>query len=100
MAKKEKENTGVSRARSIRGFSPDAKMYFGENEEGLKFGPKNNPRREGSKVAENFAKLKDGMTLRKVRELGISSGTIGKALDRGWIVIEEAEGVDGEQEAA
>jgi hypothetical protein len=85
------------RAAKLQGFSRDAKIYFKADEDGKKYGPKNNPRREGSAVAEHFANMKDGMTIQKAIDIGIPTGTIVKAYKKNWIDLEEPE---GEAEAA
>lgn len=82
------------RAARLHGFSRDAKIYFKADEDGKKYGPKNNPRREGSAVAENFAKLKDGMTIQKAIDAGIPTGSIVKAYKKNWIDLQEPEDVE------
>ena len=83
------ESTGSNR--TIRGFSRSARLYFGQDEEDNKYGPKNNPRREGSAKAEDFLKIKEGMTIQKALDAGVSSGFIGKSIDKGHLVVEEDE---------
>lgn len=93
MAKKTEDNGGES-GRQIQGFSRNARIYFGEYETedgGLtKYGPKNNPRREGSKVGDQFSKFKDGMTIQKALDSGLTSGDIRRNLKKGFIRCEEA----------
>jgi hypothetical protein len=68
------------RAAKLQGFSRDAKIYFLEDEDGKKYGPKNNPRREGTcGCSSTLLSMKDGMTIQKAIDAGIPTGTIVKA---------------------
>src|SRR5215216_4665283 len=82
------------RGRKLAGLPLDTKLKFGLINENLKEGEEGfgkrytaavGPRREGTKVAENWAKLKNGMTIRQAREADIPAGTITKSLKKGWL---------------
>lgn len=74
-----------------RGISDDAKITFGTDADGKKYGPENNPKRAGSKAHEVFSKYKEGMTFGKFAEAVGDRGTANTNArydaDKGFIVI-------------
>lgn len=66
-----------------------AVITLGKDKEGKDYGPKNNPKREGSASAVRFALYKNGMTIQKALDAGVSSGDINFDSDakRGFITI-------------
>lgn len=80
--------------RGPRGIPLDAKIAFGVQKvaaEGDKpakeipYGPKNNPKREGTKAAARFDLYKAGMTVAKAIEAGMKSRHIIKDVKKGYI---------------
>jgi hypothetical protein len=75
----------------VRGHAMSAIMSFGQDAEGKSFGPKNNPKREGSASAARFALYKPGKPLSA--QLGQEGGPTLDDLKfdsdpkRNWIVI-------------
>ena len=75
--------------RVIGGHKLSAVITLGTDKEGVKFGPKNNPKREGSASAGRFANYRDGMTIEKALAAGLTSGDIVFDSDpkRGFITL-------------
>lgn len=57
-------------------FKDESVITMGKNKEGVQYGKDNNPKREGSDSAKRFALYKDGMTVRKALDAGITRGDL------------------------
>jgi len=89
--KKEKE-------KKVAGFATSAVITLGESDEldkegkptgsKVKYGAKNNPKRGAS--AERFAKYKDGMTIQKALDAGLTGADIAHDLKKKFISIKAA----------
>lgn len=84
--------------RGPKGVDLKAKVFMGETDkldkdgkptgEKVKYGAKNNPKREGSKAAERFGHYRDGITVEKLLENGVKPRHITKDVAKGYIRIE------------
>lgn len=86
-AVKEKAAPAAPKEKKIAGYPATAKIEFGVDKEDKPFGPKNNPKREGSKSHASFALYKSGMTLQKAVDAGVSTGDIAWDLSHNFIKI-------------
>lgn len=68
-------------------FPPKSKIAFGTDKEDNAYGPKNNPKREGTNAAAMFALYKSGMTVEKALEAGITVADLKHNESKGFIVI-------------
>jgi hypothetical protein len=83
--------------RGPKGVDLKAKIFLGETDkldkdgkptgEKVKFGAKNNPKREGTKAAERFTHYRDGMTVEKALEY-MKPRHITRDADKKYIRIE------------
>lgn len=60
------------------------------DKEGKLYGKDNNPKRKGSASEARFAKYKDGMTVAKAKEAGLSAADISYDADHGYIKLTAA----------
>lgn len=77
------------KSRTVRPKFPEtAVIRLKADESGNKYGSTNNPKREGTKAFEKFAKYADGMTVAQALEAGIPGSSIYYDLDHGYISVE------------
>lgn len=91
------EAKAAATKRGPKGIDLKAKIHMGETDkldkdgkptgEKVKYGAKNNPKRDGSKAAERFANYRDGMTVEKALE-SMKPRHITKDVAKGYITIE------------
>ncbi len=81
-------NTKTAEAPKSRSkYGDDQKITLLKDAEGKKFGPKNNPKREGSKSHGRFAAYKDGMKVSKAIEAGVTKADLDYDVTKGFIEI-------------
>lgn len=71
-------------------FAEDAKIVMQNDKEGNAYGGKNNPKRKGSKSAERFAQIKNGMTVKKALETDYTTADMANDVSKGYIKVEAA----------
>ena len=69
-------------------FKSDQKITLGADKEGNRYGPDNNPKREGSASAARFALYQDGMTVGEAMEAGVTRGDINWDAKHDYISVE------------
>lgn len=57
------------------------------DKDGKKYGPENNPKKQGSASADRFAKYVDGQTVAEAKAAGVVNGDFANDTDRGYISI-------------
>jgi len=77
------------KSRKLSGHDPKSTIHFGSDKEGKKYGPTNNPKREGSASADRFALYKEGMTIEEALTAGVRSVDIGWDVSKGFITIKK-----------
>lgn len=77
--------TGGLRAR----LDAHAIIHMGQDEAGTPFGSKNNPKRQGTASYDRFAKYKEGISVQKALEAGVTPADIRHDLKKGFISLEE-----------
>lgn len=78
-----------------RKFAAEHRIRFLTNDEDVPFGPDNNPKRKGSKAADQFAKYRDGMTIAEAYEAGLTTAELTYDVEHNYITV-----VAGEETAA
>ncbi len=68
-------------------YANDTKISMGADKEGKKFGKDNNPKRQGSKSADRFAKYTDGMTVESALKAGLTVADFDNDIKKGFISI-------------
>mgnify|MGYP000650883401 CR=1 FL=1 len=68
-------------------FNPAHRIVMGTDKEGKPYGPKNNPRRAGTKSADRFAIIKDGMTVESFVKAGGLISSLQKDVKRGNVKV-------------
>lgn len=76
--------TGEMRSR----LEKDAIIHMGQDEQGNPFSAKNNPKREGSASYDRFAKYKEGISVQKALEAGITPADLRHDEKKGFITLE------------
>lgn len=71
-------------------FAGDMAITLLTNEEGVPYGPENNPKRPGTKTHAAFARYRNGMTVDQAIADGIDYATIVYDHDKGFISIKAA----------
>jgi hypothetical protein len=86
-APKEPKPAKVVGPKTIGGHQMSAVITFGQDAKGVDYGPKNNPKREGSKSFDRFACYKAGMTIEKALAAGVLAADITYDAGHQFIVI-------------
>ena len=68
-------------------ITDDAVIRMKTDKDGKHYGPKNNPKREGSSASERFAKYREGMTVKAAKEAGITASDVRYDSDHGYIEV-------------
>lgn len=75
--------------RAPKGMALTDKITFGTDKDQNAYGPKNNPKKAGSKSHANFAKYKSGMTVAAALAAGVTSGDLAWDKSHGFINVGE-----------
>jgi hypothetical protein len=67
-------------------------IHFGVDKEGNPTGPKNNPKREGTRCFKEWSKYKDGITVGEYLALGGARASINWDVAKGYIKVKKAKG--------
>lgn len=76
----------IKRERIVAGHSLRARIFLNNDNEGLRYGPNNNPKR--GECAYRFALMRHGITIGRALDAGVWYSDIADALKRGFIRIE------------
>ena len=84
---KAKEKEKEPRVKTAGGHPYTARISFGTDKEGQKYGPKNNPKREGSATHGRFQLYKHNMTVEQAVAAGITAGDLSWDAKQGYIIV-------------
>jgi hypothetical protein len=87
-----KGGTAEPKPKRSGSYDDAATITFGKDKEGNAYGPKNNPKREGSKSHERFAAYKSGMTVRQALDAGVLGADLKYDEGKEFIVITPPKG--------
>jgi hypothetical protein len=90
VAKKEKAETKTEAKITRVHLDKTQTILFGADKEGKDYGPKHNPKRDGSKSAERFGKYKANMSIEAALKAGLTTGDIHNDVAKGFITLEAA----------
>lgn len=74
--KAETKTGGLNIVRGPKGVPLDAVIHMGKDNQGVAYGPDNNPKKVGSKTHGRFALYVHGMTIQQALDAGIPTGDL------------------------